>query len=147
MRRKMRIINGKTYAEGDRHDFGELLEIVSILRSPEGCPWDREQTHETLKKCLTDETEEVLQAIDNGDDVNLCEELGDVLLQVLMNSEIAAERGAFSFSDVVQTLSDKMIRRHPHVFGDIETPQNGEDALKLWQQVKKKEKETVSQSK
>ncbi len=136
----MRNFNGKTYEEGKPHDMQELLEIVAILRSPDGCPWDREQTHETLKKCLTDETEEVLQAIDNKDDENLCEELGDVLLQVLMNSEIAAERGAFTFADVVQGLSDKMIRRHPHVFGDVETPKSGEDALKLWKEVKKKEK-------
>lgn len=137
----MRLINGKTYEEGSRHDMEELLEIISILRSPQGCPWDREQTHESLKKCLTDETEEVLQAIDKKDDENLCEELGDVLLQVLMNSELARERGAFDFSDVVQTLADKMIRRHPHVFGDVQTPENGEDALKLWKEVKKKEKE------
>ncbi len=137
----MRLINGKTYEEGRKHDMEELLEIITILRSPQGCPWDREQTHESLKQCLTDETEETLQAIDKKDDENLCEELGDVLLQVLMNSEIARERGAFDFSDVVQTLADKMIRRHPHVFGDIQTPENGEDALKLWKEVKKKEKE------
>jgi MazG family protein len=136
----MREFNGKTYEEGKQHDMQELLEIITILRSPQGCPWDREQTHETLKKCLTDETQEVLQAIDNKDDDNLCEELGDVLLQVLMNSEIANERGAFDFSDVVQMLADKMIRRHPHVFGDVETPENGEEALKLWKEVKKKEK-------
>lgn len=141
----MRTFNGKTYEEGKMHDMQELLEIISILRCPRGCPWDREQTHETLKKCLADETEEVLQAIDMKDDKNLCEELGDVLLQVLMNSEIAKERGAFDFSDVVQTLSDKMIRRHPHVFGDIETPENGEDALKLWKEVKKKEKENKAE--
>lgn len=137
----MRVINGKTYTEGEKHDVAELLEIISVLRSPVGCPWDREQTHETLKKCLTDETSEVLAAIDNQDDKNLCEELGDVLLQVLMNSEIAKERGAFDFSDVVQMLSDKMIRRHPHVFGDVKTPENGEEALALWKEVKKKEKE------
>lgn len=137
----MREFNGKTYEEGKKHDMEELLEIISILRSPQGCPWDREQTHETLKKCLTDETEEVLQAIDRRDDVNLCEELGDVLLQVLMNSEIAKERGAFGFPDVVQMLADKMIRRHPHVFGDVETPENGEEALKLWKEVKRKERD------
>ncbi len=137
----MRTFNGKSYVEGEKHDMAELLEIVSILRCPEGCPWDREQTHETLKKCFADETEEVLQAIDNGDDRNLCEELGDVLLQVLLNSEIAKERGAFDFSDVVQTLSDKMIRRHPHVFGDVKAPESGEEALALWREVKQKEKE------
>lgn len=136
----MRAFNGKVYIEGEKHDMEELLEIISILRCPQGCPWDREQTHESLKKCLTDETEEVLQAIDKRDDKNLCEELGDVLLQVLLNSEIAKERGAFDFSDVVQTLSDKMIRRHPHVFGDVKTSENGEEALQLWREVKKKEK-------
>ena len=97
----MRTFNGKTYVEGEEHDMEELLEIISILRCPQGCPWDREQTHKSLKKCLADETEEVLAAIDNKDDRNLCEELGDVLLQVLLHSEIAKERGAFDFSDVV----------------------------------------------
>lgn len=139
-RENMREFNGKTYTEGEKHTMEELLEIISILRSPQGCPWDREQTHESLEKCLRDETEEVVQAIEKHDDENLCEELGDVLLQVLLNSEIASERGAFTFADVVQTLSDKMIRRHPHVFGDVETPQNGEDALKLWKEVKQQEK-------
>ena len=136
----MREFNGKVYEEKKPHDISELLEIVSILRSPEGCPWDREQTHETMKKCLLDETQEVISAIDNKDDENLCEELGDVLLQVLLNSEIAHERGAFGFSDVVQMLSEKLIRRHPHVFGDIERPKTPEESLSLWKSVKKKEK-------
>ena len=98
----MREINGKTYIEKEPHDMQELLEIVEVLRSPDGCSWDREQTHESLKKCFMDETEEVMQAIDHKDDENLCEELGDVLLQVLLNAEIAKERGAFDFQDVVQ---------------------------------------------
>lgn len=136
----MREINGKTYEEKEPHDIAELLEIVAVLRSPEGCPWDREQTHETMKKCLLDETEEVIAAIDKKDDKNLCEELGDVLLQVLLNCEIAKERKAFDFSDVVQMLSEKLIRRHPHVFGDIERPKTPEESLKLWQSVKKTEK-------
>ena len=137
----MRRINGKTYEEKNSHDFAELLEIVSILRSPDGCPWDRAQTHETMKKCLSDETQEVIEAIDKADDENLCEELGDVLLQVLLNCEIAKERNAFEFSDVVQMLSEKLIRRHPHVFGDIARPETPEESLKLWKSVKKKEKE------
>lgn len=136
----MREINGKTYEEKEPHDIAELLEIVAVLRSPEGCPWDREQTHETMKKCLLDETEEVIAAIDKKDDKNLCEELGDVLLQVLLNCEIAKECKAFDFSDVVQMLSEKLIRRHPHVFGDIERPKTPEESLKLWQSVKKTEK-------
>ena len=136
----MREINGKKYEEKEKHDFAELLEIVAILRSPDGCPWDRAQTHETMKKCLLDETQEVIEAIDKADDENLCEELGDVLLQVLLNCEIAKERNAFEFSDVVQMLSEKLIRRHPHVFGDIERPKTPEESLNLWKSVKKQEK-------
>lgn len=138
----MRSYQGKTYVEKEPHDMKELLEIVKILRSPEGCAWDRAQTHETMKKCLADETQEVLAAVDHQDDENLCEELGDVLLQVLMNCEIAEERGAFSFDDVVQGISDKLIRRHPHVFGDAPRPENAQEALGLWKQVKQKEKQT-----
>lgn len=141
----MKEHNGKTYAEKAPHTMEELLEIIKILRSPQGCSWDREQTHESLKKSLTDETEEVLQAIDRGDDENLCEELGDVLLQVLLHCEIADERGAFAFSDVVQTLSEKMIRRHPHVFGDVKSPESPEEALALWKEVKRIEKERKEQ--
>lgn len=137
----MREINGKTYIEKEPHDMQELLEIVEVLRSPDGCSWDREQTHESLKKCFMDETEEAMQAIDHKDDENLCEELGDVLLQVLLNAEIAKERGAFDFQDVVQGLSEKLIRRHPHVFGDAKRPDTTEESLALWKEVKKKEKE------
>ena len=137
----MRKYNGKEYIEKDKHDVGELLEIVNILRSPDGCEWDRAQNFSTMKKCLSDETQEVLDAIDNKDYKNLQEELGDVLLQVVMNSEIASEQGLFDFNDVVQTLCEKLIRRHPHVFGDIEKPTTPEESLKLWRAVKAKEKE------
>lgn len=136
----MKEHNGKVYVEKAPHDMKELLEIVSVLRSPQGCPWDRAQTHETLKKCLQDEAEEVLQAIDRKDDKNLCEELGDLLLQVLINCEVARERGAFGFSDVVQVLSEKLIRRHPHVFGDMPMPESDEEALALWRSVKQEER-------
>ena len=118
----MREINGKTYIEKEPHDMQELLEIVEVLRSPDGCSWDREQTHESLKKCFMDETEEVMQAIDHKDDENLCEELGDVLLQVLLNAEIAKERGAFDFQDAKR-------------------PDTPEESLALWKEVKKREKE------
>lgn len=141
----MRTYNGKTYLENAPHNTEELLEIIEILRSPQGCSWDRAQTHESLKKCLTDETEEVLQAIDNQDDHNLCEELGDVLLQVLLHSEIAKERGAFEFSDVVQMLCEKLIRRHPHVFGDAKRPETPEEGLAMWRAVKQQEKQGVDQ--
>lgn len=138
----MKEHNGKVFVEGENHDINELLEIIEVLRSENGCEWDRAQTHESLKKCLIDESQEVLSAIDNKDDENLCEELGDLLLQVLMNTEIAKERGAFDFSKVVQGLSDKLIRRHPHVFGDEVRPSTPEESLKLWRKVKQKEKET-----
>lgn len=137
----MREYNGKTYMENQPHAMEELLEIITILRSPEGCSWDRAQTHESLKKCLEEETGEVLQAVERKDDVNLCEELGDLLLQVLLHCEIARERGAFGFQEVVQVLADKLIRRHPHVFGDVKRPENPEEALALWKDVKRREKE------
>ena len=137
----MREINGKTYIEEAPHDMQELLEIIEVLRSPDGCSWDREQTHESLKKCFMDETEEVMQAILLAFVEHLCEELGDVLLQVLLHAEIAKERGAFTFEDVVQGLSEKLIRRHPHVFGNVKRPETPEESLALWKEVKKKEKE------
>ncbi|MBQ7340458.1 MAG: nucleotide pyrophosphohydrolase [Clostridia bacterium] len=137
----MREINGKTYIENEKHDIAELLEIVNILRSPEGCSWDREQTFESMRECLKNESQEVIDAIDKKDYDNLKEELGDVLLQVLLNAEIASEKGLFDFGDVVQTLSEKLIRRHPHVFGDIKPPETPEEALALWKSVKQKERE------
>lgn len=119
--------------------FGEFVGIISRLRAPGGCPWDREQTHETLKKYLLEETGEAADAIDNHDDDNLCEELGDVLLQIVLHAQIAKERGAFTIEDVLRGISEKMIRRHPWVFGDVkvETPEEGE---RLWEQIKQKEK-------
>ena len=135
----MRTFNGKQYEEKAAHDFDELVEIVDVLRGENGCKWDRAQTHESLKECLIDESREVLEAVDHQDDENLCEELGDVLLQVLMNAQIAKERGAFTIDDVIQVLSEKLIRRHPHVFGD-EVVENEEQALALWRKVKAQEK-------
>ena len=121
------------------HTFEELIEVTAKLRAPEGCPWDREQTHESLKKHLKEECQEVLDAIDSQDMENLCEELGDLLFQVMIHSQIAAERGAFTVDDVVQGICEKMVRRHPHVFGDrkVNSP---EEALALWQEIKKREK-------
>ncbi len=137
----MKKHNGKEYVETEKHDIAELIEIVSVLRSPDGCEWDRAQDFCTMKKCLDDETQEVLTAIDNKDYENLKEELGDVLLQVVMNSQIASEQGLFNFNDVVQVLCEKLIRRHPHVFGDIEKPTTPEESLKLWKMVKEIEKQ------
>lgn len=122
------------------YDFHDLLEIIATLRSDHGCPWDRKQTFESLKKCLSDETEEVLQAVDNKDMDNLCEELGDVLLNLVMYSQIASEQGAFTIQEVIDGVCRKMIRRHPHVFGDAKagTPEEG---LAMWNEIKRQEKE------
>ena len=136
----MKEHNGKIFIEGQKHNIDELLEVVEILRGENGCEWDRAQTHESLKRCLRDESQEVIDAIDNKDDDNLCEELGDLLLQVLINAQVAKERGAFDFSKVVQGLTDKLIRRHPHVFGDEDRPSTPEESLKLWKKVKEIEK-------
>ena len=136
----MREYNGKTYMEKEKHDIAELIEIVSILRSPCGCEWDRAQDFNSMKECLKNESQEVLDAIDNKDYKNLLEELGDVLLQVVMNAEIASEKGLFNFSDVVQVVSEKLIRRHPHVFGDEKRPTTPEESLALWRKVKALEK-------
>ena len=121
------------------YTFEELVGIIAKLRSPEGCPWDRAQTFESLKKCLAEETEEVFQAVDHQDMENLCEELGDVLLQVVRNSQIAKEKGAFSIEDVIDGLGRKMVRRHPHVFGDVKV-NSIEEGAALWQQIKMQEK-------
>ena len=121
------------------YSFAELVDIIRNLRSENGCPWDREQTHESLKPCLTEECVEVIQAIDNKDDENLCEELGDVLLQVLMHSQIAEEEGRFTIDDVINEIARKMIRRHPHVFGDGHADTSAEVLLN-WEKIKKAEK-------
>ena len=137
----MKEYNGKKYIEFDKHDIEKLREIVHILRSPDGCEWDRAQDFNSMKKCLKDETEEVFEAVDNKDYENLKEELGDVLLQVLLNSEIASEQGLFTFDDVIQMLCEKLIRRHPHVFGDVKKPTTPEESLAIWKSVKQMEKE------
>ena len=121
------------------YTFQDLIEITAKLRSEGGCPWDRAQTHESLKPYLTEEAGEVLQAIDSKDMENLCEELGDVLFQVMFHSEIEAERGNFTVDDVVNGICEKMIRRHPRVFGgEIPEVENEKD---LWEAIKKQERE------
>ena len=123
----------------EKYTFEELLDIIKILCAEDGCPWDRVQTHESLIPCLRNEAEEVVEAIDHQDMENLCEELGDVLLQVVMHSEIARKNGTFTIADVIDGVSRKMVRRHPHVFGDVkaDTP---EASLELWRQVKAEER-------
>ncbi len=121
------------------YSFAEFMDIIRKLRSEEGCPWDREQTHSSLKPCLMEESYETIEAIDRGDMDNLCEELGDLLLQVALHSVIAEEKGEFTIDEVVGRESEKMVRRHPHVFGDV-TVNNSDDVLKNWDKIKEKEK-------
>jgi tetrapyrrole methylase family protein/MazG family protein len=115
--------------------FLRLIHHMARLRAPDGCPWDREQTHSTLKKYMIEEAHEACEAIDSGDDRRICEELGDVLLQVVFHARMAAERGAFSIIDVLEAINRKLVERHPHVFGDVElsTP---EEVLRNWERTK-----------
>jgi tetrapyrrole methylase family protein/MazG family protein len=122
-----------------KYSFEEFMDIIRKLRSKDGCPWDREQTHESLKSCLLEECYETIEAIDNKDNDNLCEELGDVMLQVALHSVIAEETQEFTIGDVIDSETSKMIRRHPHVFGDIAV-NNTEDVVKNWEVIKKQEK-------
>ncbi|NRS49467.1 nucleoside triphosphate pyrophosphohydrolase [Brevibacillus sp. HB2.2] len=119
--------------------FSYLKEIVAILRSPDGCPWDREQTHQSIRKNLIEETYEVLETIDDDDPDAMCEELGDLLMQIMLHSQMAAEDGYFSVDDVVATLNEKLVRRHPHVFGE-KSANDSEEALANWQEIKAQEK-------
>lgn len=122
------------------YSYDELVGIIAELRGDHGCPWDKAQTHESLIPCLRDECEEVVQAIEKKDEENLCEELGDVLLQVLLHAQITKEEGLFTMEDVVNMLAEKMIRRHPHVFGNEEYGSPEQNRLR-WEEIKKAEKE------
>jgi len=119
--------------------FSRAMQIMRRLRGPGGCPWDAEQTHESLKRYLIEECYEVVEAIDKGDDALLREELGDLMLQPLFHAAIAEERGAFTIDEVLQTLADKLIRRHPHVFGDQEI-RTSDEQVANWEKIKKEEK-------
>ncbi len=136
-----------TPAKSSKKRIGELFEdLVAVqarLRAPGGCPWDREQTHSTLRTYLVEEAYEVLDAIEKGSAQDLAEELGDLLLQVLFHADLARETGAFDISDVITGIHDKMVRRHPHVFGDVKAETAGE-VLKNWAQLKAKEKLAAS---
>ncbi|MBO4675401.1 MAG: MazG family protein [Elusimicrobiaceae bacterium] len=122
-----------------KNNFADLVETFAVLRGPNGCPWDKKQTHESLIKNLREETEELIAAIEKKDPENMKEELGDVLLQVLMHAQIAKEEGLFSVEDVIQGLYDKLHYRHPHVFGNVKA-KSAEEALAVWKEMKKKER-------
>ncbi|TMG68406.1 MAG: nucleoside triphosphate pyrophosphohydrolase [Chloroflexi bacterium] len=121
----------KPYSDG----IGAIFEVVHRLRAPNGCPWDREQTHESLRPYLLEETYELLEAIDSGDDAKMMEELGDLLLQVAMHAEIAAEEERFDAKQVSEAVAAKMVKRHPHVFGDVSVA-NADEVLRNWEHQK-----------
>lgn len=133
--------------EPKKYTYEDFLEIIKTLRSENGCPWDREQTHVTLRPCLMEEAAEVMAAIrileQTGSSENLREELGDVLLQVVMHAQIAKEEGLFTMEDVVNEVAEKMVRRHPHVFGTVAVDGSAQ-VLENWEEIKKKEKEGKS---
>jgi MazG family protein len=136
------MVDGKGVSRAPISDsFQRLCEIVAQLRAPGGCPWDREQTHQSLVPGLLEEAYEVAEAIRTNDDANLREELGDLLLQVVMQAQIASEEGRFTIADVSREVVDKLVRRHPHVFGESEARDTGA-VLKQWDAIKRAEKES-----
>lgn len=121
------------------YNISDLLRIMQVLRSEEGCPWDKEQNHETIKKNFIEETYEVIEAINLKDDSLLCEELGDVLLQIVFHAQMANEREAFAFSEVCDGICKKLVERHPHVFGELQVKDSNE-VLSNWDKIKTKSK-------
>lgn len=128
-----------------KYTFEDLKHIVEVLRGENGCPWDRKQTHESLKPCMMEEAAELVSSIriydKTGNAENMREELGDILLQVMMHSQIAKEEQIFTLEDVIDEISAKMIRRHPHVFGETAGGKRAEDIPVSWEEIKRKEKE------
>ena len=131
--------------ENEETSFGRLMEIMRKLRAPGGCPWDAEQTHESLKRYLIEESYEVIEAIDNGDKALLKEELGDLLLQPVFHAAIAEETGSFTMAEVLDAINEKLIRRHPHVFGE-EVIESSEAQVENWEKIKKQEKGVARKS-
>lgn len=126
-------------AVSDITTLERLLELMAKLRGEDGCPWDREQTHQSLRPYVVEETYEVLEAIDSQSPDKLCEELGDLLLQVVFHAQLAAEAGQFTMRDVIRGINEKLIRRHPHVFGDV-TVDGVSGVLDNWEKIKREEK-------
>ncbi|MCD7872182.1 MAG: nucleoside triphosphate pyrophosphohydrolase [Clostridiales bacterium] len=123
----------------DKYNIDDLIRLVTVLRAPGGCPWDRKQTHKSIKRNFIEETYEVVEAINKNDAESLKEELGDVLLQIALHSEMEREKGVFDFNDVANDICKKLIVRHPHVFGDV-SAENETEALKKWDEIKLKTK-------
>lgn len=123
----------------DPSKWQRLVEIMAILRGPEGCPWDKAQDHQSLKRYFLEEAYEVLDAIDRGSDQALCDELGDALLQVVFHAQLASERGSFTIDDVADAICGKMVRRHPHIFGEAKA-NDPEQVLSMWEAIKAQER-------
>lgn len=141
---KINSINSIIKNKNEKYTYQDFLDIIRELRGENGCPWDKVQTHDSLRPCMTEEAAELLASIriydKTGNAENMREELGDVLLQVVMHAQIAQEEGLFSMEDVVDEVSRKMIRRHPHIFGTA-TADTPEQVLKNWEEIKKEEKQ------
>lgn len=124
---------GKTYS------VEALMTVMEKLLGPDGCPWDKKQNHHTLRRNLLEEAHEVVETIDKEDNVHMQEELGDLLLQIVFHAKIAEQEGAFDFNDVVQGIADKLVRRHPHIFGDVKAT-DADTVLANWEEIKRQEK-------
>ena len=127
----------------DPGQFSTLVDIIARLRGPDGCPWDRKQSHASLRECLLEECYEVLGALDEGDTGRLSAELGDLLMQVVLHSQIASEAGEFELADVISGITTKLIRRHPHVFGSVKV-RDADEVLVNWESLKKEERQKES---
>ncbi len=130
----------KDFQIKDNYRFEDLVKIMELLRAENGCPWDREQTHKSIRKDLIEETYEVIEAIDIDDSTLLCEELGDLMLQVVFHARISEEENEFNIDDVADGICKKLVLRHPHVFGDVPVDSSG-DVLDNWEKIKKEEKQ------
>ena len=144
--KKTRVRPARSRRESAGEWFERLVELQARLRAPQGCPWDIEQTHLTLRTYLIEEAYEVLEALESGDDAKFAEELGDLLLQVVFHAQIATEQGRFTLQDVVREIHQKMVRRHPHVFGE-KSARNAAEVLKNWEQIKAEERRAKSAEK
>jgi tetrapyrrole methylase family protein / MazG family protein len=128
-------------SENSQAEFKRLTDIIATLRGDHGCPWDKKQTHTSLREYLLEESYEALEALDQADNAKLCQELGDVLLQIMLHSQIADELGEFKLEDVLKNINDKLVRRHPHIFSDVQV-KDAEEVTRNWEAIKKKERKT-----
>ena len=132
-------MKNQEFVNKEKYTFEDLVKIMELLRAPDGCPWDREQDHKSIRKNFIEETYEVCEAIDTEDRELLCEELGDVLLQVVFHARISEEYGEFTIDEVIKGVCEKLVHRHPHIFSDI-VADTSDEVLKNWEAIKKEEK-------